>query len=179
MSRPSEVIVLVEDDRHRRFVRRYLERRGIVALRFEDLPSGRGCGEQWVRTRYAEAVRRFRWRSARATTALIVAIDVDPNGDVQRRVTQVADALRTAGMAARAPDERIVHFFPKLNIETWVVCLTEGQADEETDYKRYRGIDSLIPPAAVSLFDWTRPNAVPDHCVPSLRAGINEARRLP
>lgn len=51
MSRASQVIVLAEDAMHQRFVLRYLERLGHSNhdVRFEPLPAGRGCGEQWVR----------------------------------------------------------------------------------------------------------------------------------
>ena len=65
MGRASQVIVLAEDQRHQRFVRRYVERLGytIHDVRFESLPAGRGCGEQWVREHYTAAVKAYRWRS--------------------------------------------------------------------------------------------------------------------
>lgn len=78
---PSEVVILAEDERHRNFVQHYLKGRGFRndALRFEPLPVGRGCGEQWVRERYANAVKAYRQRAARAKSALVVAIDADVN----------------------------------------------------------------------------------------------------
>ena len=63
------------------------------------LPTGKGCGEQWVRMRYAEEVKAYRNRSARARTALVVAIDAD-NRQVSDRVSQLGDALADAGLAA-------------------------------------------------------------------------------
>jgi hypothetical protein len=86
VSKPSRVIVLAQDRPHQRFVQRYLERLGYSRheIRFRDLPAGRGCGEQWVRERYADSVGAYRERLARAQTALIVAIDAN-GGDIQRR----------------------------------------------------------------------------------------------
>jgi len=96
------VIVLAEDQRHQRFVSHYLKQRGYSQhdIRFEELPAGRGCGEQWVRERYGNAVAAYRARSARARTALIVAIDADV-GDLDRRIRQLREALEHAGSAAR------------------------------------------------------------------------------
>ena len=180
MSRPSQVVVLAEDQRHQRLVRRYLSRLGHERheIRFEPLPSARGCGEQWVRERYAQAVRAYRERSQRAKTALIVAIDAD-TGEVSRRVSQLREALDQRGLAARTDVEVIVHLIPKRNVETWILCLNDRSVDEITDYSGEGGIDGLIPRAAVTFFEWSRPNAAPPtHCVDSLLAAIPEVRRL-
>jgi hypothetical protein len=142
------------------------------------LPGGRGCGEQWVRDKYPKAVRSYRGRSARAETALIVAIDAD-TGDVEQRLRQLRKALDQAGIATRAEREAIIHLIPKRNVETWVLCLSGRQVDENTDYSGEGGIDELIKPAAIAFFDWSRPNAAPPAlCVPSLLAAIPEVRRL-
>src|SRR5579862_9740800 len=108
MSRASQMIVLVEDDRQQRFVRRYLYRLGYSThdVRFLSLPSGKGSGAHWVLERYADAVRVYRVQSVRATTALVVMIDAD-DGTVARRQRQFHD------LAARAASERIVHLVPK------------------------------------------------------------------
>src|ERR1017187_1711563 len=99
MSRASRVIVLAEDERHQRFVRRYLGELGYSNrdVRFEPLPVGRGCGEQWVREHYAAVVRayRSRVRTKRASTALVVVIDAD-KGDVARRLRQFEESLESA-----------------------------------------------------------------------------------
>lgn len=180
MSRPSQVVVLAEDQRQAGFVRRYLYRSGYSAhdIRVEELPSGRGCGEQWVRERYARAVKAYRGRSARARTALVVAIDAD-TGDVERRLRQFREALERAGAAARAKGESIAHLVPKRNIETWVLCLGGRQVDEDTNYTAEPGIDERIASSGVTFFEWSRPDAMPPaHCTPSLAAAIPEVRRL-
>jgi hypothetical protein len=180
VSRPSRVVVLAEDRRHQRFVQKYLERLGHAQhdVYSEELPSGRGCGEQWVRKRYASAVARYRSRSSRAETALIVAIDAN-GGDVARRLRQLDQALAEAALFPRSEDEKIVHLIPRRNIETWVLCLNGRTVNEDEDYTREREIDEQFQHAAVTLFEWSRQHAVPArHCVPSLYAAIPEVRRL-
>ena len=173
-------MVLAEDERHVQLIRRYLYRLGYSShdIRVEDLPSGRGCGEQWVRERYARAVKAFRGRAARARTALIVAIDAD-NSSVDRRFRQFRESLQQVGLATRTDGEAIVHLIPKWSVETWVLCLSGRHVDEDTDYKNELEVDGLIPTAAVTFFQWSCPNAAtPGHCVDSLRLAIPEVRRL-
>ena len=180
MGKPSQVIVLAEDGRHEGFVRRYLYRLGYSRhdIRFEPLPSGRGCGEQWVRARYAAEVKEYRARSACAKTALVVAVDAD-TGDVNRRLFQLSDALIQAQLASRAGGELIAHLIPKRSIETWILCLNDRHVDEDTDYSQEAGIDRQIPSAAIAFFEWSRANVTPPgHCIPSLRLAIPEVRRL-
>jgi hypothetical protein len=82
-------------------------------------------------------------------------------------------------LAARTDVEVIVHLIPKRNVETWILCLNDRSVDEITDYSGEGGIDGLIPRAAVTFFEWSRPNATPPtHCVDSLLAAIPEVRRL-
>jgi len=174
MDRPSQAVVLVEDDRQQRFVRRYLYRLGYSThdVRFEPLPAGRGSGAQWVLDRYADAVKAYRSRSARAKTALVVTIDAD-DGSVARRQQQLRD--RTA----RTADEKIAHLIPKWSIETWILCLSGEAVDEARTYDRAQGIDEKIAAAAMTFFEWSRPNTTPPtHCIPSLLAAIPEVRRL-
>ncbi len=177
MARVSQIIVLAEDKRHQRLIYRYLDRLKLQSVtRFEPLPSGRGCGEQWVRERYADSVRAFRKRHA--DTALIVIIDAD-TGDLNRRTRQFESALSGAELSARTAEEKIVHLIPKRNIETWILNLNGQPVDEETDFRHGSGIDDLIDSAAHTFFEWTRPNAaILEFCVYSLRLAIPEIRRL-
>ena len=180
MSRPSLVIVLAEDERHQRFIRHYLKLKNYSGreIRFEPLPSGRGCGEQWVRENYAKQVQAFRGRSTRAGTALIVAIDADTR-TVDDRLRQLEHALDNDRAARRANEERIVHLVPRRNIETWALCLSGEQVDEVTDYKRRPGVDDQIKPASETFFAWSRPKVqTPPHCVPSIAGAIPEIRRI-
>jgi hypothetical protein len=173
----SQVIVLAEDERHQRFVRRYLYRLDLQRVtRFEPLPSGKGCGEQWVRERYADSVRGFRQRHA--NTALIVVIDAD-SGDMNRRVSRLENSLTSGKVLPRTAEEKIVHLIPKRNIERWILNLNGRSVNEETDYRHAPEVDDLIDSAAQTLFEWSRTNApTAAFCVPSLRAAIPEIKRL-
>jgi hypothetical protein len=180
VGKPSQVVVLAEDQRQVRFIRAYLKGRSFDNhdIRVEPVSSGRGSGEQWVRERYAEAVRAYRWRSARAATALVVVLDAD-SGSVDRRMQQLRQALAQAEQDERSDPEKIAHMIPKRNIETWILCLNGTQANEDTDYRAEPGVDKQIPTAATVFFDWSRRNAqVPQHCIPSLHLAIPEVRRL-
>ena len=180
MSKASLVVVLAEDARHQQFVRQYLYqlRYSRHDIRFEPLPSGRGCGEQWVRKRYVETINAYRARAARARTALIVAIDADTQ-EVNWRLRQLQDALERNALPPRTVSESIVHLIPKRNVETWILCLNGGSVDEVTDYHHEHGIEQLIMAAAAAFHEWSRPNvAPPSNCIPSLRAAIPEVRRL-
>jgi hypothetical protein len=106
-----------------------------------------------------------------------VAIDAD-TGDIAHRTRQLEQSLAVDGLTPRAGGERIIHLIPRRNIETWILNLNGNEVDEETDY-RPQSLDDLIVHAARTLFEWTRPNsALPVHSTPSLRAAIQELRRL-
>jgi hypothetical protein len=110
---------------------------------------------------------------------LIVVIDADMRS-VQSRLAQLAATLQVSGLeAVDLRTESIAHLVPKRNIETWILCLNNTRVDEDTDYKENGDWSERIRCAAQELFQWTRPNdALPEHCVPSLRRGVIELRRL-
>jgi hypothetical protein len=182
MSKSSRVYVIavLEDDRHAMLVRRYLKKHGLGKreIRIERSPSGEGNAEGWVRKTFVQEVNDYRGRHAK--TALIVVIDAD-NHSVQDRWKQLDQALEDSGKErVDVGHEDIIRLIPKRNIETWILCLNGYETDEEKDYKRERNDWSdLIPPAAETLFQWTRPKfGPPNHCIDSLRIGIRELNRL-
>jgi hypothetical protein len=180
LSKPSQIVVLVEDQRHQRFVRKYLARRGFEgsAIRQIALPAGKGSGEQYVREKYAYEVDAFRKRNMRATTWMVIAIDADAL-EVTTRARQLEEKLAERGLPGRADDEAIIHLIPKRNIETWILYLTGAAVNEETDYRHDARIDAGLPAASIELFARSRPNAAPEAgCIPSLCAAISETRRL-
>jgi hypothetical protein len=181
MPKPSEVIVVVEDERHEMLVRRFLKNAGVEEhqLRVEKSPSGQGSAEQWVKTRFVKEVSAYRTRQARAATSLIIIIDADTH-TVQHRLRQLAQVLVEQGAQPVNDREQIIRLIPKRNVETWILCLNEHRVEEITDYKTTRNDwNDLIPVAARTLFQWSRANAVvPDLCIGSLREGVRELNRL-
>lgn len=179
MPKRSTVIALVEDQHHQMFIYRYLRARGFSKheIRTKPSPLGEGSAEQWVRANYSIEVRAYRTRHAK--TALIVVIDADAH-TVDERLAQLSQALHQAGSPPVQMNEPVAHLVPKRNVETWILFLNADQVDEEADYKSTsHNWNDLIPAAATTLFQSTRPNAaIPDQCIGSLTRGINELRRL-
>jgi len=182
VSKPSLVIVVVEDDHHRMLAYRYLSERGLGEhqIRITRSPSGRGNAEGWVRTRFVIEVNVYRKRQTRTLTALIVVIDADTH-TVQDRLQQLDQALKDSGKhPVNTRKEQIARLVPKRNVETWLLCLTGQAVDQGTDYKRTRrDWNKLISPAARTLAQWVRSNnELPNHCVDSLQHGVRELKRL-
>ena len=181
MSNPSLVIVLAEDEHHKMLIYRYLVNCGLKrhAIMIRRSPSGRGSAENWVRKEFVRETTEYRSRQARARTALIVIIDADTY-KVQDRLNQLDEALTGSGKTAVGDTEQIARLIPKRNVETWILCLNEEPVDEENNYgERRNNWGELIPPAAQTLRQWTRSTAEPpDHCVGSLRIGVQELKRL-
>jgi hypothetical protein len=176
MIKVSRVTVLAEDKNHQTFAKRYLRRVGYKEhqIFLEQIPNGAGSGEQWVRENYARTVDECRRRSANVATGLLVVIDADDQ-EPARRQRQLAAELDVA----RTEWERIAHLVPRRSIETWIFCLEGRTVDEIEDYSRDRQVAERIRSAAEAFYLWTRRNAaVPNHCIPSLRAAIPEAQRL-
>jgi hypothetical protein len=181
MPRPSFVVVLVEDERHKMLVYRYLRKNGLAPRQIRPMtsPSGQGSAEQWVRTTYSDEVKAHRIRCAGASAALIVMIDADTH-TVQGRLARLGQALSESGIQPIGNNEQVVQLVPKRNVETWILCLNQQAVDEATDYKGTRDDwNELIPRASEALFQWTRPSFVlPNHCIDSLRRGVSELNRL-
>jgi hypothetical protein len=180
MARPSQVIVLAEDKRQEQLISRYLRRIGLDNHDMRFPPRSAGSGEQWVREQLPKELRAYRRRSARAETKLIAVVDADKS-TVQKRLAQLDRRIREDGVELiRTEAEQVACLVPKRNIETWILCLIGSAVDEETDHKTRRNDwDDLLQPAGNALYQWSRANAqIPDHCVPSLRHGVGELRRL-
>jgi hypothetical protein len=179
--RIAEIVILGEDLRQVNLVRRYLQCCGHDGrcLRVPPLSGGRGSGEQRVRLNYPTQVQAYRDAARRRKAALVVIIDADTRTLHQRR-QELVSALEEAKLAPRDVNEAIALLIPKRNVETWILCLTGDDVDEETDYKGRIGLDQKIKAASRFLWERTRPNFVlPLTCVDSLREAIPELARIP
>lgn len=147
-------------------------------IRVRRAPRGQGSGEQFVRNYYPIEVEHYRSRSKMRQAALVVAIDADA-GTVKKHERELERVLVARRQAKRAPAEKIASLIPKRHIETWVLCLSGETVDEIVNYKNRADIDGLVKPAAAALYEWSRPGTnVPVSCVPSLRNGLKEVRRI-
>jgi hypothetical protein len=181
--RIANKIILAEDVAQQNLVRRYLERCGhnLRDCRFDRPAKGSGgSGEKYVRDQFPRQVRAYRSAlGRRASALLIVIVDADKE-TVRHRASQLSDALAAAGMEDRKADELIVVLIPKRHVETWIRALLGNQVNEEDDYKNPQPTAKEILQAAGTLYDWTRPGAVPGTTSPpSLTNSLPEWKMIP
>jgi hypothetical protein len=183
--RIASIVLLVEDLRQESLLRHYFKRLGhdSRSFRIQMIAHGQGSGEQFVREKYASEVRAIRQQLSRTKACLAVMIDADSDraDALRRRRQQLERALQDADEAPRGASEPILNLIPKLNVETWILALTDLDVDEGQDYRHDPRVDApRIKQAAATLHTWTRRNAVlPDLCTPSLRDCLPEFRRVP
>lgn len=177
-------IVLCEDKLHEVFVRRFLAERYSVGhreIKVVPYPAGSGCGEQYVREKYAKEVQAYRSRHAK--TALIVVIDADKLSQVERE-KQLENALTQDNQKLRHKDECILHIIPKRNINTWLAFLNGLDAvDEANDYAKqahynFSHGESDIQPFVKKLVDCSRKPECSQTSLQSLCAARAELKRL-
>lgn len=179
MSKPSRVIVLAEDRRHQNFALGVLKEAGYDSHDIYrcPLPAGRGAGEQYVREQLPAQVLAFRQRAARAATALVVLVDADVNStrEIRRRL---ADALRARQMEPLDATERAAVLVPRRNIETWVVVLDGGMADETTDYRGQVNDRELQPAGKKFVSCLKAAPSSPLDWLPSMTESAAEVKRV-
>jgi len=135
----KSTIVLGEDETHWLFVYRWLLRRGVHAgeIRAVPWPAGKGAGAAHVVSQYPGEVADYRRKAGHVSARrLIVVIDADAE-TTAKRFHQLAGALKTAGLDARAEDERIAILVPRRNIETWFYFLRSNTVSEIDDYTHH------------------------------------------
>lgn len=188
MTSPSWMYVLVEDQRQKQLIYRFLVIAGYSPRRItiEVSPSGRGSAEQWVRENFARQAGKCRARNAHAATGMIMMLDADRRM-VQERLDLLDDALVCAGQ--RPVDQNkdpIARLIPRRNVETWILYFGLGGAcvppiDEEHDYKQTKDSDewsALISPAAETFFNWTKSTvSLPPDPIDSIARGLREIPR--
>ncbi len=179
MSRRVQVFILCEDLQSQVLLRQFLIARGFPprALRFDRLPAA--CGSQWVRERYASAVRINRTRHV--AEALIVHIDAD-NHLVAERHAELGAALTTAGQSARSPTEAIALIVPRWETETWLHHFV-GRADVQESHRGYPKFANdqyaAAKPTAEALLACLRGTSTPPANLPSFTTAVTELTRLP
>ncbi|MGB8262142.1 MAG: hypothetical protein WCE75_17420 [Terracidiphilus sp.] len=187
MSKPSRVYALVEDQRHKQLLYRFLVVCGFKAheIEIELSPAGSGSAVQWVRENLVRQVGKCRQRNASSKTGMFVMLDADTRR-VDDRLATLNTALEEAGQppidGARDPIARLI---PKRNVETWILLLSAAPAesapvDEIQDYKNTKTAEewsAAVPAAARTLDAWTKRADPPCGLIDSLRRGIREIPR--
>ncbi len=101
----------------------------------------------------------------------------------QRTTAEIRQALQEQLALTHAepiqPDEPVCLFIPKRNVETWVVCLLDGQANETGDYKPVVK-DGQPQESGVRFGEAVRNGQAPQpNWVQSLKDAVPEAQRIP
>lgn len=178
--RGVRVVVLCEDDEHKRFARYTLLRSKFHPreIRLLPCPQGQGSAEQYVRLRYPDEVRAFRRQASHQKVGLIVLIDADTQ-TVDAKHAQLDQALRRQQLTMRSSDESIIIFVPRRHIETWLAYLLDHRVDEKEDCKHLvRDIDYRRP--AERFVDWyQKPADRPSPLLPSITRAYAELDRMP
>jgi len=185
MNRPTEVVVLCEDDLTFQFTKRYLNKCGITDIRPKISP--KGCGFDFVIREFANEVRAYRIANARKHAWLIAVVDAD-TGTIAQRLGSLNKALKSSN-EQRVKDicienERIARLIPRRQIETWILALNDVPVKETKDYKRstefrHYDWDRNVLPASKRFWDLTRPNFVkPDGLIASLCHAVDEVSRV-
>lgn len=134
----ARVVLLCEDERTERFIRRFLWHRNIRDHDIHTLPlPTEGSGEQWVRKRFPDELR-----AARNKGKLLLAItDADTSTTAKRR-SELDRQCVERNVAQRQPKDPVIVLVPRRNIETWLQHLNTGRAVDETHaYKQmFRGL---------------------------------------
>lgn len=176
-----ELIVVLEDKRHERFVLKTLAKLGFKKhnFRIRMARPGKGAAEQWVRQAYVVEVGLYRKRSkaVRPNSSVLTVIDADTLS-VDERKRQLDEGLMSESMDYRSVDESIAVWVPRRHIETWLVRLCGGFVTEEDDVKRQRlTVDE--PNAAkefVRLFHEQKQSPV--DTLPSIASALEETFRI-
>jgi hypothetical protein len=173
-----QIVILCEDIQQEVFARHFLLRRGFhdKKITINRNITGKGSGEQYVRTHYAQQVKDYRSKSTYLSRCLVVVIDADKY-TIQERLKQLEAALEDDGLPKRQANEKIAIFVPKRNIETWIHYLKGKAVDEETAYPKLsrqgdckRDIDQLVKKIC--------PAGLPEDAPPSLHAACQELLRI-
>ncbi len=182
MARTARYIILAEDLAGARFVENHLVTRwGIPRrdVRQEVHPKGIGSGKHWVEARYPIEVQAYRAKRNHVYKALVVVTDAD-EAPVATRHAALDQALATTTppMAARSPDEAIVHAIPRWEIETWAEHLLTNEVvpeDQKMGWTTERS-ERECARAGYLLHPHRQPR--PPCCPPSMRASDAEFARL-
>lgn len=179
MIRKLTAVVLCEDKQARTLLYRFLKHeRGFARVVMLPLPSGLGCGSQYVRERYADQVRKQRDQAV--ASVLIVHIDAD-NLSVADRKQELAAALASTGEPPRGPGEPIAVVVPRREMENWLHhYLGHANIDEVLKYHHFTDDEArAAKPTVEALVELVEGRVAAPANLPAIGEAVIELRRLP
>lgn len=178
------VVVLCEDETHFNFVRHFLLRKGVVSRSEQIIEriARPGCGEQFVRLNLPLELDACRKQNRKGAFALLIVVTDADTHSVDEREQQLKDACSISKLTAQEgyikPNEPVIVFIPRRNIETWLKLLDGQSVDETTNYKQHGAKTQRCKPQAIVLFNHCQQQTAPPHAVASLNAACGEYRRI-
>lgn len=172
----ARIILLCEDSQTDTFVRRFLRHRRIRGrdITTYPLPSGRQSGEQWVRERYPRQLEAVRSRSG---VCLITVIDADTLSGSERREQLRAECERQQIPPTR-PDDPVLVFVPRRNLETWFAYLDGKDVNEQDSFPKLARESDCARHANELVRMCTKEQRLREPAVPSLHEACEEYPRL-
>ncbi|OQX27372.1 MAG: hypothetical protein BWK80_05680 [Desulfobacteraceae bacterium IS3] len=174
--------ILCEDIAHHRFIRKYLEYKGVGKRNIKDFGNLKSHNNGTVLKHYPECVKTYRSKANhQKNITLVVMIDADDKKleERLRDFDKKLDAKKAElNQKTRDDDEKIAIFVPARNIETWFHYIF-GYTDcnEQDDYKKYYTNDDAHKAAEILAKDIC-PDDLPENALPSLQHACNELKRL-
>ncbi len=178
------LILLCEDRRTERFLRRLCERYNAKVQDVVVAPAGKQDASEWVKRQYPDLAAKWRSKNYQKTLGLLVAIDGDNHG-VAARHSELDAELERREMRRRTAQESIALFVPTWSIETWLALLcgktglVEDKSvkdDEDFSYLRKLWKDGSEEAATLkqAALAWRGDIAT----LPSLEAAYSESKRV-
>lgn len=181
-SKQFRVTVLCEDIAHHRFIRKYLECKGVDKRNITSFSKVMSRNNATVLENYPSLVNAHRSKANhQKNIALVVMIDAD-NKTVEERLREFDKKLEPKkaelNQETRETHEKIAIFVPNRNIETWLhYSFGNKDCNEQDDYKKlYTNND--VHKAAEVFAKNICPDDLPENALPSLHHACNELKRL-
>jgi hypothetical protein len=141
-------------------------------IRVEKSPVAKGSAEQWVRNNFADELKFYRKRRAKAASGLIAIIDADSK-EVQDRIDEFRETCDERQVPFRGDSEAVAFSIPKRNIETWIHYLNGSVVNETDTYKKLER-EHLCKPAVENLVKLCKTTGLPQGAPLSLSAACSE-----
>ena len=182
MNKGVDVVILAEDVRHRKLLRKYLRRRGYSHHKIREcpwFPKFQAPCLSFVKAEYPLQVQALRDKAHRVNAALLTMVDADEK-TVEQRIEEFDALLVADGKTRRADNENIAIVVARRNVETWFYFLEGNDVDEETNYKPLCGsLKNREFALKFAHLSWPR-GELPRNCPPSLRRACEiELPKLP
>ena len=171
------MVVLCEDDLHKRFLMRWLAHRNIQLVDAEVAPSSKGSGSAYVKNRFQLFVKKAKQKANQAGLGFIVVLDGDNVGFAAQKL-DLEKRIDTDETLKSTFERRIAALIPTWSIDTWVLAICGSEIIEitkTTDQTKRSIDDEKVRQAALNFDSYRR--VLPAH-LPAMVDAQLELRKL-